>query len=326
MTGNTITKPAAAAGSSAMPASLTWSRAARELGLRRAEFDLAVHLGRVRTVSDAARAHEPPGAARARRRVTREEIDRIRAMEGFPEVLRADVSTVSAPEGARTMGITTARFTRLARLGLVTPVRFYLNRYRTVVWLYLVEELRDFAAAKENEALLSARLPETLRSQLDSGTDLRARNWRGRHAGFLLRLVEDPWAKAAITASLLDADEVADVVDDPHERAYLAWLRPERPDQSPAGSPASRVVDELVKADAPEELEWLRSSLSIAVTEARNDRPAPRLEPAAPLGDEPDGAASPTPQEGGAGQPETVPEDPPARPKRLLARLRRSRE
>ncbi|MFE0924965.1 DUF6397 family protein [Streptomyces mutabilis] len=49
-------------------------RAARELGLKRGEFDLAVHIGRIRTVPDDSDA---PGGGR---RVTRDETERIRAV------------------------------------------------------------------------------------------------------------------------------------------------------------------------------------------------------------------------------------------------------
>ena len=37
---------------------------------------------------------------------------------------------------------------------LRAAVRFYLNRYRAVVWLYLAEELRQFAADSANASLL----------------------------------------------------------------------------------------------------------------------------------------------------------------------------
>lgn len=116
---------------------LTLGRAARELALKRTEFDIAVHLGRIRTVPD-----DGGGG----RRVTRVEIDRLRAEEGFPEALRKSVEAVGTAEGAALMQVSIPRFTRLARLGLVVPVHFYLNRYRAVVWLYPAEELRRFAA------------------------------------------------------------------------------------------------------------------------------------------------------------------------------------
>ncbi|GLP64224.1 hypothetical protein TUSST3_08440 [Streptomyces sp. TUS-ST3] len=110
----------------------TPSRAARELGLKRSEFDLAVHLGRIRTVPD-----EGGGG----RHVPRSELDRLRATAGFPDALRQRLRLVGTTEGAEVMEIPVGRFTRLARLGLFSPVRFYLNRYRAVVWLYLADEL-----------------------------------------------------------------------------------------------------------------------------------------------------------------------------------------
>lgn len=185
MSGNTITHDVAAAGErtgTTRGTSVTHHRAARELGLRRSEFDLAVHLGRVRTV---------PDDAGGGRRVPRDEIDRVRAADGFPEALRAAVRAVGTTEGAALMDVTTARFTRLARLGLLVPVKFYVNRYRAVVWLYLAAELQQFRTDEHNTALLKGRTPEGLREQLGEGLDLRPRNWRGRHLGFLLRQAED---------------------------------------------------------------------------------------------------------------------------------------
>ena len=86
----------------------TPSRAARELGLKRSEFDLAVHLGQIRTVPD-----EGGGG----RRVTRSEIDRLRATDGFPDSLLQRVRVVGTTEGAKVMDVPAGRFTRLARLG-----------------------------------------------------------------------------------------------------------------------------------------------------------------------------------------------------------------
>ncbi|MDH6218014.1 hypothetical protein M2283_005346 [Streptomyces pseudovenezuelae] len=159
MSGNTVTKP--------QSLSFTPSRAARELELRRGEFDLAVHLGCVRTVPD-----EGGGG----RGVTRTEIDRLRTEEGYPEALRQRVETVGTKQGAGLLEVTPTRFTRLARLGVVVPVNFYLNRYRAVVWLYLAEELRQFAIDGDNTGLVSGRTPSGLREQLEAGLDLRARN------------------------------------------------------------------------------------------------------------------------------------------------------
>ncbi|MEU9137941.1 DUF6397 family protein [Streptomyces sp. NPDC048404] len=251
-------------------ATLSLSRAARELELRRGEFDLALHLGCVRWVPD-----EGGGG----RRITRTEIDRVRAEADFPEALRERVKAVGTTEGAALVGVTNARFTRLARLGLVVPVKFYLNRYRVVVWLYLAEELRQFATDEHNAPLLSGRTPEVLRDQLREGLDLRPRNWRGRHLGFLLRRTEDPWARAAAVASLLDPVHVAEVVKDPYERAHLNRLRPVPVSQAAPDSPGALIAERITTADNPDEIGWLRADLGQSVLDAREDRPAPRPTP-----------------------------------------------
>lgn len=267
MAGNTITKPS--------DLSCTPSRAARELGLKRGEFDLAVHLGRIRTAPD-----EGGGG----RRVTHAEIDRLRSADGFPETLLESVRTVGTTDGAALMQVTSARFTRLARLGLVVPVKFYLNRYRAVVWLYLAEELRQFAADKNHTALLNGRTPEGMRDQLQEGLDLRPRNWRGRHLGFLLRQADSPWERAGALAALLDPVQVAEIVQDPYERAYLNRFRPDPPAHGAPGSPAAHLAERIMTAEDPDEISWLRADLSQVLGEARGHRPAPRpaAEPTAP--------------------------------------------
>jgi hypothetical protein len=258
-----------AAAKAARP-SLAQSRAARELGLKRGEFDLAVRLGRIRTVPD-----EGGGG----RRVARAEIDRVMSEDGFPEALRERVKAVGTSEGAALMEVTAARFTRFARLGFVVPVKFYLNRYRAVVWLYLAEELRQFAETEANAPLLNGRTPEGLRDQLDAGLDLRARNWRGRHMGFLLRQSEDPWVRAAAVASLLDSAQVAEIVPDPYERAYMNRFRPEQTTHGAPDSPAAHVAARIMTAEDPDEISWLRSDLANALREAREQRRAPRPTP-----------------------------------------------
>ncbi|MEU3790198.1 DUF6397 family protein [Streptomyces fructofermentans] len=265
----------AAVGGTTRPA-LPQSRAARELGLKRSEFDLAVRLGRIRTVPD-----EGGGG----RRVTRAEIDRVASEDGFPEALREQVRAVGTAEGAALLGVTTPRFTRLARLGLVSPVGFYLNRYRTVVWLYAAEDLRRFTEDEKHAPLLRGRTPEPLRRRLDAGLDLRARNWRGRHLGSLLRQANDPWARAAALASLLEAAQVEETVPDPCERAHMNRFAPEPPSRSAApDSPAALLTRRIMTAEDADEVAWLRSGLASAVVEARADRPAPR--PAARPGPE----------------------------------------
>ncbi|MFI6932479.1 DUF6397 family protein [Streptomyces sp. NPDC050287] len=247
------------------------SRAARELGLRRGEFDLAVHLGHIRTLPD-----EGGG-----RRVPRSEIDRLSAGEGFPDSLRRRVKAVGATEGAAVMEVPPGRFTRLARLGLVVPVTFYLNRYRTVVWQYLAEELGQFAADEKNSRLLKARMPEGLRGQLEAGLDLRPRNWRGRHLGFLLRQAEDPWEQAGAVAAFLDPLQIAELVPDPYERSHLNRFRPGPPTHGTPGSPAAHLAERIMTADDPDEIGWLRADLARTLEEAREHRPAPRPHPTA---------------------------------------------
>ena len=260
MSGNTVTQPHST--------SCTPSRAARELGLRRGEFDLAVDLGCIRTVPD-----EGGGG----RRVTRTEIDRLHAEDGFPEALKKRVETVGTKEGADLLQVTPGKFTRLARLGVVKPVKFYLNRYRAVVWLYLAEELREFAADENNAPLLKGRTPSGARKQLVAGLDLRPRNWRSRHLGFLLRRADShPWACAAAVASLLDAVQVAEIVQDPYERVHLNRFRPRPQAHGAPGSPAAHLAESLTLAEDPDEIDWLRSDLAQAVSHARTLQPAPR--------------------------------------------------
>ncbi|MFI2412625.1 DUF6397 family protein [Streptomyces sp. NPDC018947] len=270
MSGKTVTHeatPTAGRVAGDRESSVAPSRAARELGLKRAEFAIAVRLGRIRTAPD-----DGGGG----RRVPRAEIERIRAGEGFPGTLRAAVRTVGTTEGAALMDVTKARFTRLARLGLLVPAKFYLNRYRAVVWLYLADDLRRFAADERNTPLLKGRMPEGLRDQLTEELDLRARNWRGRYLESLLRQADDPWARAAAVASLLTADDVSQTVGDPYERSHLSRFRPAVPRHGSPGSPAAEIAERLVTATGPDETGRLRAELARAVETAREHRPAPR--------------------------------------------------
>ncbi|MFE1251858.1 DUF6397 family protein [Streptomyces sp. NPDC058735] len=249
------------------------SRAARELDLKRGEFDLAVNLGLIRTV---------PGEGAGGRRVSRAEIDRLRAEDTFPDGLRERVRTVGTKEGAELMDVPASRFTNLARFGLLVPVRFYLNRYRTVVWLYPAYELRQFAAEESNARLLTGRTPEEVREVLKAGLDRRPRNWRGRQTGFLRRQAgDDLWAQAAAIACLLDPADVTDVVEDPSERAHLLRCRPRLPVHGAPGSPAAELAGQLMTASEPDEVAWLRADLAHTTELARgNRRPAPRPGPA----------------------------------------------
>ncbi|MFJ9623136.1 DUF6397 family protein [Streptomyces sp. NPDC101181] len=246
-------------------ATVAAGRAAQELGLRRAEFELAVHLGLIAV---------HPGPAGGRPRVREREIARLRSRPGFPDELAERVRTVGTAEGAALLGIAPARFTRLARAGCVCPVTFYLNRYRAVVWLYLADELASFAVREPQ--LLAGRTPLGMRTALESGTDWRARNWRSQRIDRLLSRTEDPWARAAVQAITLDAVHLAEVVDDPYERAYLARTRPEPVFGRPASTSARETMGELMRADDPDEILWRRVNLTLELDRAREDRPAPR--------------------------------------------------
>lgn len=239
--------------------------AAQELGLKRGEFAIAVHLGMIRLTV-------PRDGGRPR--VGRDEIERLRSQDGFPEALRERVRTVGTAAGARQLGISPDRFTKLARAGCLTPITFYLNRYRAIVWLYLADELTGFAAREPQ--LLTGRTPGWLRDRLEGGADCRAGNWRSRRVERLLSLTEDPWARVAVLADTLDPVQLAEVVDDPYERAYLARLRPE-PSFGPTGPVWAReTMAHLMRADEPDELLWRRVNLIMELDNAREVRPAPR--------------------------------------------------
>ncbi|MET9542896.1 DUF6397 family protein [Streptomyces sp. NPDC006553] len=243
---------------------VTPGRAAQELELGRDEFRLAVQLGLVRTV---------PAGEGGRRRVERRELDRLRAAPDFPAGLRDRVRAVGTAEAAALLEITPERFTRLARTGHVSPVRFSLNRYRAVVWTYLAEEVAAFGLTCP--ALLTGRLPRGLRERLAAHEDLRPRNWRARRLGALLRATDDPWAQAAAMASMLDPVQVAEVVDDPYERAHLDRLRPPAPPGMPVRAAGRDIAERLTRADDPDEILWHRLSLALALDEARTAQPAP---------------------------------------------------
>ncbi|NEB37640.1 DUF6397 family protein [Streptomyces sp. SID14515] len=252
--------------SRAAPASTAAAgRAAQELGLRRAEFELAVHLGLIAVVG---------ASGGGRPRVPEEEIARLREQPGFPDALAERVRTVGTAAGAALLDIAPARFTRLARAGCFSPVTFYLNRYRAVVWLYLADELAAFAV-REPE-LLAGRTPPGMRTMLESGADWRARNWRAQRIDRLLNRTPDPWARAAVQASALDPVQLAEVVDDPYERAYLVRVRPEPVFGRPGSMAAREAMGELTLADDPDEILWRRINLTLELDGAREDRPAPR--------------------------------------------------
>jgi hypothetical protein len=198
----------------------------------------------------------------------------LRGAEDFPGGLLERVRVVGTAQGAELMGIGPERFTRLARVGCFSPVKFYINRYRAVVWLYPARELRTFA--EREPGLLTGSTPTNLRAMLDAGEDWRARNWRGRRIGQLARQTDDPWERAALSAAVLAADELAEVVDDPYERAYLRRLRPALVPVRADTTATWDVVERLITADDPDEILWNRIGLALSLDEARTVRQAPR--------------------------------------------------
>ncbi|MBB5937777.1 DUF6397 family protein [Streptomyces zagrosensis] len=274
-------------------ATVSLGSAARELGWQRRELEFAVQLGEVRSVgggepavwSRSTTACGPPGpavpGASWRRRVIRAEIERLAADVCAAVALRSRLRLMGTAQAAELLGISPGRFTRLARGGCVSPARFYVNRYRAVVWLYLAVELAQFAA--HQPGLSAARTPERLRAALRTGADWRGRNWRARRVGQLLTQSADPWERAAASAAVLSADALAETVPDPAERAYLRELDPPL---SPvrAVAPAVRAaVDQVLTADDREEAIWHQIGLATALEDARLTRRAPRPALPAPV-------------------------------------------
>ncbi|MFF3947635.1 DUF6397 family protein [Streptomyces sp. NPDC001902] len=249
---------------------LGMQRAREELCLEAEEFEVALQTGEVRTAP----------AVGGRRRVVREDVDRLRAEEGFPDRLRARLELVGSIEGAALIGISRERFTRLAKGGFLRPVRWYVNRYRAVVWLYLAEDVRRFA--RTHPALLEGRLPAELRDALDEGEDHRARGWRARRVEELVRDAEGAWGEAAAWSALLGPELAADAVPDTRERAYLRRLCPALPPGSTGAYATRELIEAQTVAGHPDEITFAQVSLADALLRARTSRPAPRPERATP--------------------------------------------
>ncbi|MET9413102.1 DUF6397 family protein [Streptomyces klenkii] len=304
-------------------ATVACGTAARELGLRPREFELAVQLGHVRTVTVAFGGR--PRVAR----VAREEIERLRSGAGFPESLRNRLWAVGTAEAAQLMGVSPARFARLARAGCFAPVRFYVNRYRAVVWHYLAADLVEFADA--NPGLLAGRTDPALRMELEERDDQRARSWRARRLGQLTVLTADPWERAAAVAAVLAPDQLVDAVPDPYERAYLNLLRPDLAGIRTDSAAAREAIERVTTAVDADEIGRHRERLTRALATARAARPAPKPEghvqeprPAAAPATEPgaEQRPEPDPEEGREEQAAAAPEEP-AGLRGWLRRLRR---
>ncbi|MEV0844303.1 DUF6397 family protein [Streptomyces sp. NPDC049954] len=239
------------------------AEAAGRLGLGKREFELAAEIGLFAST---------PGDAGSVRTVPGEEVARLRAVPGFPASLREQVRTAGTAEAAALLDIAPNRFGRLARCGQLVPVRFYVNRYRAVVWLYRVAELREFAAWR----------PELLKGPLvgrlgpDPTEDLRPVSWRRRRRECLGRVTRDPWERAALFAAQLGPSAVAALVPDTAECDYLHRLRPEAYRPAVPGSPAEAVLGPVLHARGAEERGLLSACLGDELRVARAVRPAPR--------------------------------------------------
>ncbi|WP_407563574.1 DUF6397 family protein [Streptomyces sp. 184] len=282
---------------------LPFGRAAAELGLLPRDLELAVQLGLVLT--------EPPRRAGERRRVARAEVARLRAQDGAggagagaePAALRERLRLVGTVAGAEELGISPVRFTRLARAGCFAPARFYVNRYRVVVWLYLAAEVAEFG--EREPGLLRGVLPPAMRGELADGADGRARGWRQRRVEQLLAERVDPWERAGAYAAVLSDAELAEEVPDAGERACVVERRAELVAPVRGGSEAARRVAEgVLLAESDAEALGFRLGLAVELNAARVERtllPAsPLPAPAAPPGGAPPGGAPPARPAGSA--------------------------
>ncbi|MEV5124178.1 DUF6397 family protein [Streptomyces decoyicus] len=258
---------------------LTMGRAARELELRTGEFELAVQLGEVRT-APAGSDDRPAGTGSlGRRRVPAEEITRLQAEPGFPDALRERIRAVSTTEAAALMGIGPGRAGRLTRAGCFSPVRFYVNRFGAVVWLYLAAEVADFADREPD--LMRGNTPAAMRVMLDSGQDWRARQWRSRRVAQLMGQTDDPWEAAAVIAAVLPPEELASVAEEPLERSLLRRLRPTLASVITVTPAARESYERVLTADEFDEVLWYRVHLSRCLERARREDPGRLRTPAA---------------------------------------------
>ncbi|MCZ1006047.1 DUF6397 family protein [Streptomyces lydicus] len=260
---------------------LTTGRAARELELRTGELELATQLGEVRTVAAGADGRPTGAGSLGRRRVPAEEIARLQAEPGFPDPLRERIRTVSTTEAAALMGIGPGRAVRLTRAGALGPVRFYVNRFGAVVWLYLAAEVADFADREPD--LLRGNTPPAMRVMLDGGQDWRARQWRSRRIAQLMGRTDDPWEAAAVIAAVLPPEELASVAENPLERSLLRRLRPTLASVITVTPAARESFERVLTADEFDEVLWYRVHLSRCLERARKEDPGrPRTPGAAP--------------------------------------------
>jgi len=244
-------------------------RARDALGLDHGQFELARQLGEVRTVACG------PGSWK----VSAEEVARLTGVGDRPAGLRSRLRLVSSAGGARLVGTGRDRFTRLATVGCVRPVSWYVNRYRALVWLYPAEELSRFAT--ENPGLLTGRLRGAFREALERGVGRRGRRWREWWAGQLVGEARNAWAEAAVWSALLGPEITDDAVPDGEERTHPCRLRAALPSGGPATAPPE-LVRRVTTATHPDEIASGLSALTEALGRARVASRTPLTRPPAP--------------------------------------------
>lgn len=246
------------------------SRAARELGLERGEFDAAVELGHVPTVAC---------GVPWRRRVPRRPLDRLLADPRRLDALRSRAQLVDAVAGAQLLGVSVPRLTRLARAGCFCPFDFRVDgpgRHGVLAWRYLAVELCEVATRRPE--LLAGPVPGELRRAVRAGMDRRARRWRSRRTRLLMRWAGCPWERAAVQAAVLEPSALAAVVPDRRDRRRLLRLRPPLAGVPPRPGHRETVRNALTVRD-PEEIRGYCSALSQAVTAARHVCSGPLVAP-----------------------------------------------
>ncbi|MDI5966268.1 DUF6397 family protein [Streptantibioticus silvisoli] len=248
---------------------LPLSEARAELGLECEEFDLAVRTGEVWTVA----VPGGPDASPPRVMALRAALARLTAETGYPTTLRQRLRLVGAVTGAEALSITRDRFVRLARAGCFRPARWYVNRYRAVVWLYPVDEVTAFA--DEHPGWLTGVLPEEVRTALADGLDLRACGWRLRTAGLLAARAPDAWHEAAVWLALLGPEQAEDLLPGAPMGRRLADACPALlPFRTGAWTDGAVPAVHLT-ADDPAEIAHARLCLASALARTRHLPPPP---------------------------------------------------
>ncbi|MGA5295720.1 DUF6397 family protein [Streptomyces sp. SCA2-2] len=237
--------------------------AARALGVRQNELETAVGLGLLATTEGTGEPGERP-------KVPASEIRRLLPSVDQPDGLRAQVATTGARDGAALLGITEERFAKLARLGLLTPVRCHLNRYHCVVWRYLADELR--AVRRHQAPHLTGQLPPPLRQLLATGDDARPRTWRRRVLAQRLGRAGTTWERAAAVAALLPRSHTAALLT-PDEQRSLDAARPRPLFARARSATAERALEPLARALPGPETEQYVAEFAELLDEART---APR--------------------------------------------------